>query len=235
MEINLDNEPKRNRRRDKKAVKDKHSIHIREEASHKPHRITPLKAVGLVIIFLLLCLTVYTRLYPEPAIPTQEGVEHKDPDLNSKEISEARLGESDIYYKQGLWEETENGLEAKCSGEGYYRVSFSRDTLLGATLKELAEMELNTYEGVEGIRIGGLSLQDDDSNGCERAEVIYSRIELNHNNIVTGNSEKTREIFIRPLDQKDYLRVTVTSYETQNSDYSVYAADLEEMCQKAVN
>lgn len=206
----------------------------RKEAQGKGSLISKRALIAIVFLLVLLGISTYYKASRGSVDKVEDGVEYLEPELDAKGSAIARLGECDIEYSTGLWSVTDNGLEARCGENGYYRVSFDKESLLGTTIKEEAELKLKSKDGINGLMLGSLNYDGSGDSSCTRAEISYSRIELNHNNIVTGNTEKTREVFLQPSGTQECIHITITSYETKVSSYTVYEEDLENIFTKLV-
>lgn len=182
---------------------------------------TPLK---ILIVTLAVCCVI-SLLSPseDEQLVDEEIVNIHDEVVGDSAIA-TRINGCSLTYDPNKWEQTETGLSAICD-TGYYTLSFYKDTLGGISLEDLQESTLNVYEDMQGIEIGGEANYETDT--YKRAEVAYGRIEVNVNNIVTGNGENTREIYIQPKGTDIYFGIIIKSYVTDGADYAEFENDVE--------
>lgn len=196
-----------------------------DQPKTKPKRkISILKLLLIILLVILVVISFIHKLKPtetETVTSVPQSLEHVGGSLRH-----TRINGCDFNYDSDYWLETVNGLEGKLD-TGYYQVDMQLDTLSGFALNELVDTTVEQVGSLAGVELNSTS--DYSTETGTRLEVSYSRIEVNVNHIVTGNSELTTEIFIQPIGSNNYFHISTIKYITDDADYTAFDESLEQV------
>lgn len=181
--------------------------------------------IKIFIILVLSILIIFSLVKRGEDIVRNEDIYNYDYVLNQNSNAKLQLNIMGltINYDSSLWYIQGNNLIGKCD-EGYYIVSFYSDSLSGESLDEIGDIFLSSVENKVGIEI--MSKANSVRPGITRLETLYRRLEINSNNIVTGNSEVTKDIYIKRDNENKYYKISIKYYQQDDLDYEKFNNDV---------